>query len=64
MESTLYAFLPGGVCLPCDHRLDFDIRSIVRIQSNSQYAKGAEGLWPRGGGKRKMRPKTSKGREA
>ena len=25
MGSTLYVFLPVGVCLPCDHGLDFDI---------------------------------------
>ena len=26
VQSEWYVFLPGGVFLPCDHRLDFDIR--------------------------------------
>ena len=26
MESAWRVFLPGGVFLPCDHRLNFDIR--------------------------------------
>ena len=39
MDNTLYVLLPGGVFLPCDHGLDFDI-SLLRAKraSNLQGA--------------------------
>ena len=37
-EYTLYAFLPDGVFLPCDHGLDFDISLCESSNNQSKFA--------------------------
>ena len=50
MESMLYVLLPGGIFLPCDHGLDFDISLCESSINSIKISNHLEDYWPCAGG--------------